>query len=192
MDGVHPLCGVWNGGGVYRCCPAQCGGVARALLIPVQCWRVLLSCRAPLLAGCCGVSVSVWCVLFVWWGILCALPPRRGGGWGHCGWWVAWWVKGGCVAGLPFCCVVSPFCCVVVLLNGGRGGCACCPLVLCCPCSFHGVPCLRIRYGTQHCPVPLCIVFPCVVLPAFSLCCRVAVLCAKKRRVMCVVCVVSL
>jgi hypothetical protein len=42
------------------------------------------------------VLPGVWCVggecvsvLFVWWGILCLLPPHCGGGWGHCGWWVA-------------------------------------------------------------------------------------------------------
>jgi len=43
----------------------------------------------------CAVSLpGVWCgagdylsVGFVWWGILCLLPPCRGGGWGHCGWW---------------------------------------------------------------------------------------------------------
>ena len=35
-----------------------------------------------------GSGVVVWVcvsVLFVWWGVLCPLPPRRGGGWGHCG-----------------------------------------------------------------------------------------------------------
>lgn len=48
---VSILLGVWNGGGVCCCCPAQCSGAARALLIPLQCWRVLLSCRALFLAG---------------------------------------------------------------------------------------------------------------------------------------------
>ena len=28
------------------------------------------------------------------------------------------------------------------------------PLVLCCPRLLRGVPCLRIRSGTPHCPVP--------------------------------------
>lgn len=81
---VSILLGVWNGGGVYCCCLAQCSGMARALLIPLQYSSVLLSCRALFLAGCvvCG-----WCVVFVWWGILCVLPPRRGGGWGRRGWW---------------------------------------------------------------------------------------------------------
>jgi len=60
---VSILLGVWNGGGVCCCCPARCGGAARALLIPLQCWRVLLLCRALLLAGCvvCGWWTCVWC-----------------------------------------------------------------------------------------------------------------------------------
>lgn len=63
-------------------------GVARALLIPLQCWRVLqfVSCTVPLPGVWCvgGGRVSV---LFVWWGILCLPPPRRGGGWGRRGRW---------------------------------------------------------------------------------------------------------
>lgn len=60
---VSILLGVWNGGGVCCCCPAQCSGVARVPLIPLQCWRVLLSCRALFLARYCGVGVGVclWC-----------------------------------------------------------------------------------------------------------------------------------
>ena len=61
---VSILVGVWNGGGVCCCCPAQCGGVARALLIPLQCWRVLQSCRTLFFARCvvwCGVGVCLWC-----------------------------------------------------------------------------------------------------------------------------------
>ena len=73
---------------VCCCCPAQCSGVARALLIPLQCWRVLqcVSCTVAYRVWCCGVGECL-CVLFVWWGILCPLPPRRGGGWGHRGRW---------------------------------------------------------------------------------------------------------
>lgn len=58
---VFILLGVWNGGGVC-CCPAQCSGVTRALLIPLQCWRVLLSCRALFFARCVVrvVSVCLW------------------------------------------------------------------------------------------------------------------------------------
>ena len=66
------------------------------------------------------------------------------------------------MAGVVCCCVV-PLPCVV-------------PRLLC------GVPCLRIRSGTPCCPVPLCVAFPRVVLPTFSLCCCVV----------CAVCVVSL
>lgn len=62
---VSILLGVWNGGGVCCCCPAQCSGVARALLIPLQCWRVLQSCRAllPIRSGVVVwvVSVCLWC-----------------------------------------------------------------------------------------------------------------------------------
>lgn len=72
---VFILFGVWNGGGVYCCCPARCSGVARALLIPLQCWRVLLSCRALFLAGCvvCGCGVCVCGVRVVGYP-LCATP----------------------------------------------------------------------------------------------------------------------
>lgn len=77
---------------------------------------------------CCHVAhcplPGAWCVggecvsvVFVWWGILCPLPPSSwwwvGPSWmvgWHSGWWVAWWMKGGCVAGLPVLCVVSPVC----------------------------------------------------------------------------------
>lgn len=100
MDGwmVSILLGVWNGGGKWCCCPAQCSGVTRALLIPLQCWRVLLSCRALFLARCVDGECVCVSVLFVWWGILCPLPPRRGGGWGHRGWWGAVVVVGGMVS----------------------------------------------------------------------------------------------
>ena len=64
MSGWCPsLFRVWNGGGVCCCCPAQCSGVARALLIPPQYSSVLRSCRALFIAGC-GVWVSV-CVCAV-------------------------------------------------------------------------------------------------------------------------------
>lgn len=54
---VSILLGVWNGGGVCCCCPAQCSGVARALLIPLQCWRVLqlMSYTVAYRVWCCGV-----------------------------------------------------------------------------------------------------------------------------------------
>lgn len=64
---VSILLGVLNGGGVCCCCPVQWCGVGRALLIPVQCWRVLLSCRALSVAGCvvCGWWVCVYVVRVV-------------------------------------------------------------------------------------------------------------------------------
>lgn len=124
---VSILLGVWNGGGVYCCCPARCSGAARALLIPLQCWRVLqcVSCTVPLPGVWCvgGECVSV---VFVWWGILCLLPPRRGGGWGHHGWWGGMvdggWHDEGRAAVLltPRLCVGVPLVVYpVALLNGG-------------------------------------------------------------------------
>lgn len=108
---VSILLGVWNGGGVCCCCPAQCSGVAHALLIPLQCWLVLLSCVHCSLPGVwCGVGECVSAV-FVWWGIFCPLPPLCGGGRGHRGWWAAWRVKGGGVAGLPVECWCPPSAC---------------------------------------------------------------------------------
>lgn len=55
--------------------PPRLSGAARALLIPLQYWRVLLSCRLLLLAGCvvCG-----WCVQCVWClcgGVSCVRSP---------------------------------------------------------------------------------------------------------------------
>lgn len=74
--------------------------------------------------------------LFVWWGILCALPPHGGGGWGHRGWWCAVVVVGGMVSEgaavlltprrmlvSPVCVLVSPLVVYpVALLNGGVCG----------------------------------------------------------------------
>ena len=65
MDGVRlsAVYGVWNGGGVYCCRPAQCSGVVLALLIPVQYSSVLLLCRVLFSAGCvvCGRCVCLCC-----------------------------------------------------------------------------------------------------------------------------------
>ena len=80
-----------------------------------------------------GECVSV---VFVWWGILCALPPHSGGGWGHCGWWGVWcgggWHSNGRAGavmvtlpfsvGVPRLCVGVPLVVYpVALLNGGVG-----------------------------------------------------------------------
>ena len=147
VGGVHsPRCVEWRWCVLLPSCPVQwCGSCPTHPHCSAgeYCCHVVY-CSLP------GVwVVGMWCVLFVWWGILCPLPPRRGGGWGHRGWWgavvdggVAWWRKGGCVAGLPVLCVVSPLC-----LCGGpvewREWCVlCCPLVSCCPRPLRGVPCL--------------------------------------------------
>ena len=86
---VSILLGVWNGGGVYCYCPAQCSGVALALLVPLQYSSVLRSCRVLFLAGCvvCGWRVCVCAVRVVgyplstspssWWWVG---PLQKGGG----------------------------------------------------------------------------------------------------------------
>nr|DAO21058.1 MAG TPA: hypothetical protein [Caudoviricetes sp.] len=56
-------------------CPAYPG----AVLIGTAVVSCAVSCRV------CGVCV--WVCVRLWWGILCLLPPRIGGGWGQCGWW---------------------------------------------------------------------------------------------------------
>ena len=133
---VFTFLGVWNGGGVCCCCPARCSGAARALLIPLQCWRVLLSCRALFLAGCvvCG-----------WWARVCAVR-----GVGHPLRPLLAVVVGGAVVDGGACCEegrrieggagaialtlpsvigVPLLVRMVVLLNGGSGVSLCCPLL---------------------------------------------------------------
>ena len=88
---------LWNGGGVRCAGPSQSSGVALVPLTPVQYSLVLRSCCVLLLAGCVRCVGECVSVLFVWWGILRPLPPRRGGGWGHCGWWGCGVVVGGMV-----------------------------------------------------------------------------------------------
>lgn len=187
---VSILLGVWNGGGVCCCCAAQCSGAARALLTPLQCWRLLLSCRALFLAGVWCVGGGCVSVLFVWWGILCPLPPsqwwRVGPSWmvgWYSGWWVAWRKKGGCAAGLPVecwrppsVCWRPPSVCSVVPLNGGSGVLLCCPPVSCCPCLLRSVLRLRIGSGTRIVQSPLVLhsLVSCCPLPlrvAVLLCC---------------------
>ena len=144
--------------------------------------------------------VDGWCVsvLFVWWGLLCVLPPLVvDGGWGRRGWWGGiadggWHGEGRAVVSLtlPVLCAVSPF----RLLSGPvewRGWCVvCCPLVSCYPHPLYSVPCLRVRSGTLHCPVPLlhCILSCCAARFLFMLSCCCGV--CGERGVVCVVCVV--
>lgn len=153
---VSILLGVRNGGGVYCCRPARCGGVARALLIPLQCWRVLLSCRVLFHCRVCGVwvvSVCLWCSCGGVSSVCSPLVVVEGGAVVDGG--VPLWVVGGMVSEGRLCCwsprlvcgvplVVYP----VALLNGGSG--VCCDA----PCSdwvWH----LALSCSPSHCPVPL-------------------------------------
>nr|DAN02270.1 MAG TPA: hypothetical protein [Caudoviricetes sp.] len=55
---VFILLGVWNGGGVYCCCPVLSGAVVRLVPYSSHCnaGEYCSSCRALFLAGCvvCG------------------------------------------------------------------------------------------------------------------------------------------
>lgn len=88
MDGVR----------LPRCVVCGMAVVCAAVLPGAVMWLVPYSSHCSAGEYCCHVVhcslPGVWCVgseylpvVFVWWGILCLLPPRRGGGWGHCGWW---------------------------------------------------------------------------------------------------------
>lgn len=138
---VSILLGVWNGGGVCCCGPAQCSGVARALLIPLQCWRVLLSCRALFHCRVCGVRVVSVCPCCLCGGVSSSTPPLvvvEGGAVAE-GRGVLR-VVGGMVSEGRLCCWpprlvrgVPLVVYSVVLLNGGGGGLCCCPPSSCCP-----------------------------------------------------------
>lgn len=141
---------------------------ARALLIPLQCWRVLLSCHATVRCQVlrCGMGMCV-SVVFVWWGILYPLPPHSGGGWGRCGWWGAvvdggWHGEGRAAVLLtPRRMSVSPVC---VLVSPSRLPCG--------PVEWRGVVCAvvsRLCVGSASCIVLLPLVLSCppyrIVLP---------------------------
>lgn len=123
----------------------------------------VMSCYC-LVAMCCGVWVVCVSVLFVWWGILCLLPPRRGGGWGY-RWvvggitrWGGMALKGGAVmVTLPSVCWCPPSVCMVVSLNGGSGVCCGVPVFVLSPFSSWCSPsCVVLS--------PLCcLASPCVV-----------------------------
>ena len=167
--------------GVCCCCPAQCGGVARALLIPLQWWRVLLSCRALSRCLVCGWCVGGECVsvVFVWWGILCPLPPHVGGGWGHCGWWVASWMVDGMVSEgrlcywpprrmsvSPVCVLTSPFRLLSGPVEWRVWWVAYCPPVSCCPLSSSQCSPSSNWIRRLVLSGSLCVAFSRVVLPA--------------------------
>lgn len=95
---VSILLGVWNGGGVYYCCAAQCsgGGSYPTHPIAVLASTAVMSRTVTCQVLRCDVGECV-SVLFVWWGILCPPSPsswwRVGPSWTvgwHGGWWVAW------------------------------------------------------------------------------------------------------
>lgn len=135
MDGVHPpRCVEWRWCVLLLSRPVQWCGSCPTHPTAVLASTAVMSCTVP--RQVCGVWCGCVSVLFVWWGILCPLPPsswwRVGPSWmvgWRSGWWVAWWVKGGCVAGLPVCVLASPLVVYpVALLNGGSGVCRVVPV----------------------------------------------------------------
>lgn len=176
MNGVHPpRCVEWRWCVLLLSCPVQWRGSYPTHPTAVLASTAVMLCTVPCRVLWCvgGECVSV---MFVWWGILCVLPPLRCGGWGHRGRWGAVVVVGGMMregrrcCRLPVECRRPPSACwrppplvvyPVALLNGGRGAAV--------------MPRLRIRSGTSRCPVPLALhsLVSCCPLP---LC--VAVVCA--------------
>lgn len=121
VDGVHPLrCVEWRWCVLLPSCPVRWWGLCPTHPTAVLASTAVMSCTIPLpgVWRVDGVCVSV---LFVWWGILCALPPRRGGGWGHRGWWC------GMVSEGRLCCRPPRLVCGVPLLfvwwSRGMAGC---------------------------------------------------------------------
>lgn len=90
----------------------------------------------------------------------------------------------------PSCVWCPPSVCLVVTLNGGSGVWLCCPpLPRVVPVLFTVFPVFELDLAPRIAPVPLCVAFPRVVLPAFSLCCCVAVLlCGEQEGGVCDVC----
>lgn len=127
---------------------------------PPRCIRVLRRVVHCCLPGARCVGGECPSVLFVWWGILRLLPPRRGGGWGYRGWWGVWLVVGGMAMEGRWCqwlpvlsllaslsaCWCPPRVCVVAVLNGGSG--VCCDA----PCSDW------VRHLALSCPPLRCLV----------------------------------
>lgn len=137
-------------------CPVQWCGSCPTHPTAVLASNAVMSCTVLCQVLRC-VGVRVCAVVFVWWGILCLLPPRRG-------WWVGLsWMVGGVVVvggmvreggsvtdspsnvGVPRLCVGVPLVVYsVVSLKGGSG--VCCA-ALC-----------RIGSGILHCSTPFRIV----------------------------------
>lgn len=67
-------------------CPVRWCGSCLTLPIAVLASTAVrvVHCALPGVWRVGGERVSV---VFVWWGILCPLPPHVGGGWGRHGWW---------------------------------------------------------------------------------------------------------
>lgn len=144
-------------------CPVRwCGSCSTHPIAVLAGTAVRVVCCS--IAGCVVCVGECLCVVFVWWGILCVLPPHSGGGWGRRGWWGAVVVVGGMVSEGRLCCwppclvcgvplVVYP----VAVLNGGVVGCV--------------LPRVRIGSGTLvlFCPPRIVLSSSCCSAPPF--CC---------------------
>ena len=177
MDGVHPpRCVEWRWCVLLLSCPVRwCGSCPTRPIAVLASTAVRVVC-CPLLgaAVCGGECVSV---LFVWWGILCVLPPRRGGGWGYRGWWGAVVVVGGMVSEGRLCCVASPSCVWCPPSVCWRPPCR----LLCGPIEWRVwcvVCCPRVWIGSSlsHCSRPFHIVLALLVLSYFLSCCPLSLL----------------
>lgn len=185
MDGVHPSrCVEWRWCVLLSSCPVQwCGSC------PTHPIAVLISAAARVVH--CSIA-SVWCVggecvsvVFVWWGILCVLPPHVGGGWGRRGWWGGiadgGWHGDGRAAVLlasPSCVWCPPSLRVVVPLNGGSGVLCVVPLSCVVPVLFTTFPVFELDPAPRIVWSPLCCILSCCAVRFFFvlLCCCVAVL----------------
>lgn len=87
MDGVRlssVCCVEWRWGVLLLARTVQWCGPRPAHPSAVLASAAVVSCYCSLPGvWCVGECVSV---VFVWWGVLCLLPPCSGGGWGRRGW----------------------------------------------------------------------------------------------------------
>ena len=87
VDDVHPPRRVeWRWCVLLLSCPVRWRGSYPTHPTAVLASTAVMSCTVLCPVLRCGVGECL-CVVFVWWGILCVLPPHVGGGWGRCGWW---------------------------------------------------------------------------------------------------------